>query len=972
VTMMKGKLMKSLFRGKGVPRTPGPGGSMEGGGMEVEEEVGSRLRVHSEENHSNNSLDSPNSESPRSWPSTFTTPMSYIKDRKKRKASKFHIASPFEGEKGEDNVFGAEEHNLSQSIHSDSVSFMSFNDSPAGGEEEGDGAAAGKLKSDSYQVHYQQLKLQVEVQQKMISDYELSKVGYDQKVSDLSTELARKDQEAKVLRDELHGKKRLEILIQDLREKLQHLESENRNLQQRVNESSPLTDHQKELLLQNRMKSCSAPPSIMAGSLEGGGGGLADSGEELSNEWEVKSSGGSSVHSEVSVACLQDKLVQMEENNYSTHEELQATLQELTDLQHQLEELQSENRTLGDEKALLYESLCQQTEKLEACRSQLESTRQLLLQKEDSDRMGTSEREKKLMEVLKSAQDERDRLDMKSNDLNAIVDELRTSSDNNSREMSLCQERMAFLERTLHTIRKDKEHAERELNDLKNDLSCKNMELARLQTLNENFKTKLEELEAARDAVDKTEIEAKLDELRREKDGLETALSETSQQRDKAEFEAGKLKDASSTMKQELEYSIQEKIEKINQIETRVSKMNDEKSKILIELQDLQNSVTELEVKCQHHLTDKRELRASLSEIQKNNSDLQNVFQNKMCELESQLTTERTRRMSDAEEWKQFQADLLMTVRVANDFQTEAQTNLEQISTETVELKEKLKLVENENERLKVSAAKDRAVVNITRTPPHTLTATQTQVSEGLNNLRTKYSRSQSADSKATVKGLIDSIESAAKARTASYTRSSSTPTMVPTLSPIAENPTKPVFTACSPAQSIENNSNDPASPYTVDNMDTIDSAPSPVSILSNKASMQPRQTRMFDSFNATNGSDPLAALVKNGGSKRNALLKWCQSKTAGYVDVDITNFSSSWNDGMAFCAMLHTYMPEKIPYGSLKANEKRRNFTIAFDAAEVVGIQNCLNLTEMVSIERPDWQQIMTYVTNIYKHFET
>ena len=96
-----------------------------------------------------------------------------------------------------------------------------------------------------------------------------------------------------------------------------------------------------------------------------------------------------------------------------------------------------------------------------------------------------------------------------------------------------------------------------------------------------------------------------------------------------------------------------------------------------------------------------------------------------MSELESQLTTERTRRMSDAEEWKQFQADLLMTVRVANDFQTEAQTNLEQISTETAELKEKLKLVENENERLKLSAANNRAAATITRTPPH---ATQTQV----------------------------------------------------------------------------------------------------------------------------------------------------------------------------------------------------------------------------------------------------
>jgi len=42
----------------------------------------------------------------------------------------------------------------------------------------------------------------------------------------------------------------------------------------------------------------------------------------------------------------------------------------------------------------------------------------------------------------------------------------------------------------------------------------------RLMSLNENLKTKLDELEAARDALDKTDIEAKLDELRREKDGL--------------------------------------------------------------------------------------------------------------------------------------------------------------------------------------------------------------------------------------------------------------------------------------------------------------------------------------------------------------------------------------------------------------------------------------------------------------------
>jgi hypothetical protein len=32
-----------------------------------------------------------------------------------------------------------------------------------------------------------------------------------------------------------------------------------------------------------------------------------------------------------------------------------------------------------------------------------------------------------------------------------------------------------------------------------------------------------------------------------------------------------------------------------------------------------------------------------------------------------------------------------------------------------------------------------------------------------------------------------------------------------------------------------------------------------------------------------------------------------------------------------------------------------------------------CLqNVTDMIQLERPDWQQVMAYVTAIYKHFET
>jgi len=86
-----------------------------------------------------------------------------------------------------------------------------------------------------------------------------------------------------------------------------------------------------------------------------------------------------------------------------------------------------------------------------------------------------------------------------------------------------------------------------------------------------------------------------------------------------------------------------------------------------------------------------------------------------------------------------------------------------------------------------------------------------------------------------------------------------------------------------------------------------------------------------------------LNALVKNGGSKRNALLKWCQNKTVGYRNIDITNFSSSWNDGLAFCALMDCFLPGTIPYDELTPNDKKRNFTLAFAAAESIGIKTTL-----------------------------
>uniref|UniRef100_A0A8C6SJV6 Cytospin-A n=1 Tax=Neogobius melanostomus TaxID=47308 RepID=A0A8C6SJV6_9GOBI len=111
--------------------------------------------------------------------------------------------------------------------------------------------------------------------------------------------------------------------------------------------------------------------------------------------------------------------------------------------------------------------------------------------------------------------------------------------------------------------------------------------------------------------------------------------------------------------------------------------------------------------------------------------------------------------------------------------------------------------------------------------------------------------------------------------------------------------------------------------------------------------------------------------LRRHGGSKRNSLLRWCQNRAQGYKNIDITNFSSSWADGLAFCAIYHTYLPSHIPYNSLSPENKRENLSLAFKTGESVGIEQTLTLEEMLRVGGPDWQRVLTYVESVYRHFE-
>lgn len=109
-------------------------------------------------------------------------------------------------------------------------------------------------------------------------------------------------------------------------------------------------------------------------------------------------------------------------------------------------------------------------------------------------------------------------------------------------------------------------------------------------------------------------------------------------------------------------------------------------------------------------------------------------------------------------------------------------------------------------------------------------------------------------------------------------------------------------------------------------------------------------------------------------------LLKWCQARLRTY-SVDVTNYSSSWADGSAFCGLVHSFFPDEFDWSAVHENaeteEKRRhNFNLAFDTAlKRADAEPLIEVDDMIFMgNRPDAKCIFCYLQSLYnklKKFE-
>uniref|UniRef100_A0A674F4M4 F-actin monooxygenase n=1 Tax=Salmo trutta TaxID=8032 RepID=A0A674F4M4_SALTR len=100
-------------------------------------------------------------------------------------------------------------------------------------------------------------------------------------------------------------------------------------------------------------------------------------------------------------------------------------------------------------------------------------------------------------------------------------------------------------------------------------------------------------------------------------------------------------------------------------------------------------------------------------------------------------------------------------------------------------------------------------------------------------------------------------------------------------------------------------------------------------------------------------------------------LLTWCQKQTEGYRNVSVTDLTTSWQSGLALCALIHRFRSHLIEFDSLNEEDSANNLQLACDVAErEFGIRPFTTGEEMAAGQEPDKTRMVTYLSKFYELF--
>ncbi|XP_056915024.1 cytospin-A isoform X1 [Takifugu flavidus] len=368
--------------------------------------------------------------------------------------------------------------------------------------------------------------------------------------------------------------------------------------------------------------------------------------------------------------------------------------------------------------------------------------------------------------------------------------------------------------------------------------------------------------------------------------------------------------------------------------------------------------------------------------------------------LQTEVKSLKTNLQSERGEWLQFQSDLQVAVAVADRLRAEAEEELSALRAAHRDVERELAAAQQRQKEADVQLSRLREELKESRQKLAALSQPSSTCPERPNGERADGSESKESPTMGNKKGTdrtgqegtaersrsdagrnVTSEESRTECKgvTKRYLRNVISPEKSgedvrasETRHPLSTERSRLPTSSCASALQNGKSQGDAAGTVPIKNLGQLQGRRNPDSDTGKREESLNKYNSALTELPSLRPQDGFNMLLRrHGGSKRNSLLRWCQSRTQGYQNIDITNFSSSWADGLAFCAVYHTYLPSHIPYSSLTPENKRENLGLAFKTGEAVGIARTLTVEEMLRTGGPDWQRVLSYVESIYRHFE-
>ncbi|XP_062039363.1 dystrophin isoform X8 [Lepus europaeus] len=110
-----------------------------------------------------------------------------------------------------------------------------------------------------------------------------------------------------------------------------------------------------------------------------------------------------------------------------------------------------------------------------------------------------------------------------------------------------------------------------------------------------------------------------------------------------------------------------------------------------------------------------------------------------------------------------------------------------------------------------------------------------------------------------------------------------------------------------------------------------------------------------------------MAGLQQTNSEK--ILLSWVRQSTRNYPQVNVINFTTSWSDGLALNALIHSHRPDLFDWNSVVCQQSAtQRLEHAFNIAKCqLGIEKLLD-PEDVATTYPDKKSILMYITSLFQ----